>query len=576
LEALQQRLIGATSEAARRHIVETIGLVPGATARLSLDRVASDHVEAESVRVTAIAAFVERSTDVLPRSFSALARESGSLGRAVRLTRTQRHLILRGPRRAHDRSDGIRVAQIHLGAVLDASMSRAGMGDTGGVATLLSRLGSSLAAQPRVAEVVSIGRTATGAATVPGAPMAGHRFESVPLEDGEGATFASPWPSIVAAQRGIRSALLATGVPDVIHLRMADPGSLAGALVAQQLDIPTVFTLAPDPHGPIADAERRGELTRADFAGQDALAALWFRVDLVARLSAQAREVVLFPRAEIAERLTELVGIDISAGPPRYTIVAEGVDTHRSDMAATALGSETAPAILAALDAELAVLPPQRHGLPLAVTVGRMHEMKGMARVVAAFATDSDLAVAANLVIIGGDLSAPTPAEMAELDRIEAILDREPGLRERVVLLGHRPNDDVAIVLAAAQAGWGKHIGAGGAYVSGSRKEEFGLAIVEAMAAGLPVVAPLEGGPASYVEPGRTGELVDTSDPRAIAAGLRQTLALAADRRTAKLTREAVEDRYTIDRMARTLAAVYRVSTGASTLSLPVAEASAA
>ena len=136
-----------------------------------------------------------------------------------------------------------------------------------------------------------------------------------------------------------------------------------------------------------------------------------------------------------------------------------------------------------------------------------MHEIKGMARLVSALAEDAELASRANLMIVGGDLDDPSPSEAAELRRIEMILRREPQLRDRVILLGHRPNDEVALLLAAVRSGWGPRIAADGAYVCGSRKEEFGLAIVEALAAGLPVVAPIAGGPASYVQPGVTGAL---------------------------------------------------------------------
>jgi hypothetical protein len=45
----------------------------------------------------------------------------------------------------------------------------------------------------------------------------------------------------------------------------------------------------------------------------------------------------------------------------------------------------------------------------------------------------------------------------------------------------------------------------GGVYVDGALKEEFGLAVLEAMAAGLPVVAPSTGGPSTYVDDGDTG-----------------------------------------------------------------------
>ena len=56
----------------------------------------------------------------------------------------------------------------------------------------------------------------------------------------------------MAAARGIRAAFLAGPLPDVVHVRMADPGTYAAAEVALSLGIPLVFTLAPDPHGPIA------------------------------------------------------------------------------------------------------------------------------------------------------------------------------------------------------------------------------------------------------------------------------------------------------------------------------------
>jgi glycosyltransferase involved in cell wall biosynthesis len=129
-----------------------------------------------------------------------------------------------------------------------------------------------------------------------------------------------------------------------------------------------------------------------------------------------------------------------------------------------------------------------------------------------------------------------------------------------VILLGHRANDQVGLLLAVARHGLSPLIGPCGAYACGSRKEEFGLALVEAMAAGLPVVAPREGGPSTYVEDGVTGVLVDTTDAAAIARGLLTALGLAREPGTAARTRDVVERRFTLDRMAQTLAAVYRTA----------------
>ena len=77
--------------------------------------------------------------------------------------------------------------------------------------------------------------------------------------------------------------------------------------------IPTVFTLAPDPHVPIAAAERQGTLDRATFGREDARAALWFRMELVAGLADGARELVLFPRPDLPRHLAALVGIDLAS-----------------------------------------------------------------------------------------------------------------------------------------------------------------------------------------------------------------------------------------------------------------------
>ena len=58
-------------------------------------------------------------------------------------------------------------------------------------------------------------------------------------------------------------------------------------------------------------------------------------------------------------------------------------------------------------------------------------------------------------------------------------------------------------LLRAAAHGIPGVAGAGGVYACPSRKEEFGLALLEALAAGLSVVGPDRGGPPTYVEDGR-------------------------------------------------------------------------
>jgi glycosyltransferase involved in cell wall biosynthesis len=75
-------------------------------------------------------------------------------------------------------------------------------------------------------------------------------------------------------------------------------------------------------------------------------------------------------------------------------------------------------------------------------------------------------------------------------------------------------------------AGWHEHaalpefFAASDVYVLPSVGEQFGLAIVEAMACGLPPVAVDGFGPAEIVEQGETGWLVPPDDERALAHAL--------------------------------------------------------
>jgi glycosyltransferase involved in cell wall biosynthesis len=299
---------------------------------------------------------------------------------------------------------------------------------------------------------------------------------------------------------------------------------------------------------------------------------------------------------------------DVAADPERYHVVPEGIDTapiRAARREVIGLGTERRaaptlapgavpaavgagpaesadpaagpmPPVLEDLRAAVEALGPARVGLPLVVSVGRLAEVKGMARLVEAVAADPDLRRRANLVIVGGDLDDPIPEERAEIDRIEAVFVSHPEMADALVMLGHRPHDDVLRVLATAEVGLDATVAPGGAYACGSRKEEFGLAIVEALAAGLPVVAPRAGGPGSYLEDGVTGRLVDTLDRAALVAGIHDALDLALRPGRADRARSLVAERFTIGAMAGALIPVYAVAIGRPAGALPASPPPAA
>ncbi|MGV8970335.1 MAG: glycosyltransferase [Microbacteriaceae bacterium] len=580
---IESALLGTTNVQARARLVETISLIPGRTASRALEMFASDATEDISVRVAAITGLGDRpaiasALDVV----SALAAGDDYLATAAKLALVD---LTAAPTPRAPWQTGLTVAQMFLHADIDPDLTRAGSGDNGGIATLLVRLGDSLAAQAvagaapagssgvaRATDARSIQRVITmsrggvheafDSLEQAGAVMRGHAYASVPLLS-EPVSSPDAWPLRVAAERGIRRVLRAAGNVDVIHLRMADVGSLAAANVARDLDIPVVFTVAPDPHGVINSLDLAGELTRENFGDIDEKEHFWFRARLVQRLAADAAHTVLFPRPQLERDMKVLVGIDITNHAERHSIVPEGidlavVDTSVAEAAALAAGAEPTPP-LAELAALINKLPESRRSLPLFVSVGRLHRVKGMAMLVNAWA-GSEVSDRANLLIIGGDLVNPSHDEREQLLRMDAIIAPAARSSRGLILAGHQPNDTVARWVAAARFGMPGLNAPGGVYVCASIKEEFGIAILEGMAAGLLVVAPTGGGPATYIDNGVTGILTPTHDARLLGASLSKALDLVATEvgnERPDRSRAVVEADFTIGAMASTLSDIY-------------------
>jgi glycosyltransferase involved in cell wall biosynthesis len=566
--AVESALLGVADPDARARLVETIGLIAGRIPQRMLRHLAGDPAEGLDARAAAVAALGDGpATDAVITLVSNLARGDDDLAEVARLAL----LDLTVP--AYPRapwSQGQTVAQLFLHADIDRELSQVGSGDNGGIATLLVRLGDALVAEgnpdpllPTVDRVLTLSRGGPAAALTclpeVSSTLSGHAFATVPFL-GAPVSSAESWPRRVAVQRGIRRILRAAGTVDVLHLRMADVGTLAASTVARELEIPVVFTVAPDPHSVINAMDAVGSLTRANFGTVDETEHFWFRARLVQRMAADAAHTVLFPRPELERDMRALVGIDITAHPERHSVVAEGIDLSVIERSvAAAIDADSAE--FADLDALLQTLPEHRRHLPLAVTVGRLHRVKGMATLVQAWADDVDLRERCNLLIVGGDLTRPTMDERGQLDLIDRAIPLATAADNGLLLAGHRANDSVARWLAAARYGRPGLAAPNGVYVCASMKEEFGIALLEAMATGLPVVAPNAGGPATYVEDGTTGFLVNTADAGSLAGGITDALDLAAGPFGAEFAQRAadmVAGTFAIQAMAGTLAGVYR------------------
>ncbi|MGH3886922.1 MAG: glycosyltransferase [Pseudonocardiaceae bacterium] len=166
---------------------------------------------------------------------------------------------------------------------------------------------------------------------------------------------------------------------------------------------------------------------------------------------------------------------------------------------------------------------------PLIGVVGRIEPWKGQDVAVAMLSELTSHGVDAHLVLLGQQRSPTWPEFGAEVQRR---ID-ELGLSHQVTFVGHV--HDVPAVLPALDV-----------LVCASREEGFGLAIVEAMATGIPVVTTACGGPADVIDDELTGLLVPVEDPVALAEAVRRLLQRPAF--AAQLTsraRRVWQDRFT-------------------------------
>ena len=171
---------------------------------------------------------------------------------------------------------------------------------------------------------------------------------------------------------------------------------------------------------------------------------------------------------------------------------------------------------------------------PLIGLVGRVEPWKGQDLALRMLAVLAEWGVDADMILLGQRHSPTWPEFHAEVDR----LIHELGLVDRVTFVGHR--GDVRALASALDV-----------LVCASREEGFGLAVLEAVASGVPVVASRCGGPEDIIEHGITGQLVPVEDPTALADAVQRVL--RQPRLAARLAIEAKrvwQERFTATRSA--------------------------
>ena len=179
--------------------------------------------------------------------------------------------------------------------------------------------------------------------------------------------------------------------------------------------------------------------------------------------------------------------------------------------------------------------------VPLVAVVSRLNRLKGLEQFLEAAAVVSSRFPEARFLVVG----ETPPFDPTYLDDLKT-LARDLGIGSRVIFTGVR--SDVPALLASVDVA-----------VMPSLNEALSNALLEAMAAGAPVVATRVGGTPEALVDGETGLLVAPEDVPSLAAAVVRLLeAPAWAAHLGRAARQSIADRFSIARMATSTTQLYR------------------
>lgn len=153
---------------------------------------------------------------------------------------------------------------------------------------------------------------------------------------------------------------------------------------------------------------------------------------------------------------------------------------------------------------------------PLILSLCRPDRRKNISGLITAYGEDKELQKKANLAIYAGvrdDIATMEENEREVLTEILLLMDKYNLYGKMAIPKKHDTDFEVPELYRLAAK-------TGGVFVNAALSETFGLTLIEAAAAGVPVVATEDGGPRDIIANCKNGIKVDVSDPKNISKAL--------------------------------------------------------
>jgi sucrose-phosphate synthase len=297
-------------------------------------------------------------------------------------------------------------------------------------------------------------------------------------------------------------------IPDVIHGHYADAG-YAGAMLSYLLEVPFVFT---------GHSLGREKLRRLQEKGQTRKTIReTYHIDQRIEAEETALNAATFVVASTHQEIEQQYKHYDRYVPERMRVIPPGVDVGRFtpfNVAADATMHALEESVRAKLTPFL-----REPDKPMILALSRADERKNIPALIRAYAQNPALQAQANLVIVAGnrdDIRSLDKGARTVLEQILLDIDRDD-LYGKVAYPKHHSAAEVPVFYRLVGA-------SGGVFVNPALTEPFGLTLLEAAAAGVPIVATHDGGPQDILVNCDNGVLIDPLDTPAIGAALLDVL----------------------------------------------------